>query len=548
MRHLLPLLFLTFSLSTTAQSTDIPELQQPKLVVTLVVDQMRWDYLTRFADRYCDGGFRRLMREGYNCNRTSINYLPAITAVGHSAIGTGSIPALTGIVGNGFYVDGHWTYCTTDKSVKSVGTDDPEASAGKQSPHWLQCYTLGDELRLATNFRSKTVGVALKDRAAILTTGHAATGAYWFDGKTQRFITSSYYMDELPRWAQEFNARELPRQYMDSLRKDTRQCRWPLLFAEDTYVQSATDGQEWEDDMRPAIDYSPWGQTLTFDMARAAVLGEQLGNNPAGVPDLLVVSISTTDKVAHQLSPNSLWVEDLFLRLDRDIARFLTFLDEQIGEGNYLLALSADHAGMHNTKFMQDHRLPASAWKAELIRQQLDSLLAAQFPNEQKPFIRDMGNLQVRFQNHILASENYPAILAAAIDFLSQEPQIAYAFAPDDIPDYVPEPIRTYTINGFNRRRCGQIQLIYENGVMDDYSPSLDELRSPTHIRKGTTHSVWSPDDTHIPLIFFGWHVPHGWDNRTHYITDIAATLASLLNIQQPNACVGEAIEMKNEE
>lgn len=533
------------SLHAAAQPTDIPELQQPKLVVTLVVDQMRWDYLTRFADRYCNGGFRRLMREGYNCNRTSINYLPAITAVGHSSIGTGSIPALTGIVGNGFYVDGHWTYCTTDKGVKSVGTDDPEASAGKQSPHHLLCYTLGDELRLATNFRAKTVGVALKDRASILTTGHAATAAYWFDGKTQRFITSSYYMDELPQWAQEFNARALPRQYMDSLRKDTRQCRWPLLFPEDTYVQSATDGQEWEDDMRPAIDYSPWGQTLTFDMARAAVIGEQLGNNPAGVPDLLVVSISTTDKVAHQLSPNSIWVEDLFLRLDRDLARFLTFLDEQVGEGNYLLALSADHAGMHNTKFMQDHRLPASAWKAELIRQQLDSLLSEQFPGEQKPFIRDMGNLQVRFQNHILESENYPAILATAIDFLSQEPQIAYAFALDDIPDYVPEPIRTYAINGYNRRRCGSIQLIYENGVMDDYAPSIDELRSPTHIRKGTTHSVWSPDDTHIPLIFFGWNVPHGWDNRTHHITDIAATLAALLNIQQPNACVGEAINFQ---
>ena len=542
MKKLISLCLIGLALSAKGLCKDLPVDEHPKLVVTLVVDQMRWDYLTRFADRYGEGGFRRLMGEGYNCNRTTINYLPAITAVGHTSIGTGSVPALTGIVGNGFYVDGHWTYCTGDNSVKSIGTDDPETSTGKQSPHWLLCYTLGDELRLATNFRAKTIGIALKDRAAILTTGHAANAAYWLDGKSMRFITSSYYMDQLPQWAQDFNARHLGQQYMDSLLTDTRQCRWPLLYPEDTYVQSAPDGQVWEDDMWRSLEYSPWGQTITFDMAKAAVLGEQLGNNPADVPDLLVVSISTTDKVGHQLSPNSIWMEDLFLRLDHDIADFLSFLDEQVGEGQYLLVLSADHAGMHNTKFMQDHHLPASAWKAELIRQQLDSLLSERFPNEQRPFIRDMGNLQVRFQNHILTSTAYPDILSTAINFLSKQPQIAYAFAPDDIPDYLPEPIRTYTINGFNRRRGGQIQLIYENGVMDDYSPSLDELRSPTHIRKGTTHSVWSPDDTHIPLIFFGWHVPQGWDNRTHHITDIAATLAALLNIQQPNACVGEAI------
>ena len=545
MKKILPILLLASTFVVRAQSQDIPELQQPRLVVMLVVDQMRWDYLTRYADRYCDGGFRRLMREGYNCNRTLINYLPAITAVGHTSIGTGSVPALTGIVGNGFHVDGHWTYCTSDQAVHSVGTDSPDDGAGKQSPQWLLCNTVADELRLATNFRSKAIGVALKDRAAILTTGSAANAAYWFDNRSLRFITSSFYMDELPQWVQDFNARQLGQQYMDSLTPGTREARWPLLYPAESYVQSAPDGQAWEDHMDRSLQMTPWGQTITFDMACAAIEGEQLGSNPAGVPDFLVVSISTTDKVAHQLSPNSIWVEDLFLRLDRDIARFLTYLDERVGEGNYLLALSADHAGMHNTRFMQDHRLPAAAWKAELHRRALDSLLHAQFPDEPTPFVRDMGNLQVLFSQHILASAAYPQIVEAALAYLNAQPDIAYAFTFDDIPAYVVEPIRTYAINGYNRRRCGQIQLIYENGVMDDYATNIEELRSPTHIRKGTTHSVWSPDDTHIPLIFFGWGVPHGWDNRTHHITDIAATLAALLNIQQPNACVGEVINFQ---
>lgn len=548
MKHslvILPLLAVLTTLPLRAQQAHIPELQQPRLVVMLVVDQMRWDYLTRYADRYCDGGFRRLMREGYNCNRTTINYLPAITAVGHTSIGTGSVPALTGIVGNGFHVDGHWTYCTGDGGVRSVGTDSPDDGAGKQSPHWLLCHTVADELRLATNFRAKSIGIALKDRAAILTTGSAANAAYWFDNRSQRFITSSFYMDQLPQWVLDFNARNLPQQYMDSLLPDTHEARWPLLYPADTYVQSAEDGQVWEDYMERSLQMTPWGQTITFDMARAAVDAEQLGNNPDGVPDFLVVSISTTDKVGHQVSPNSIWMEDIYLRLDHDIARFLQFLDDRVGEGRYVLALSADHAGMHNTRFMQDHRLPASTWKAELHRQALDSLLHAQFPDEQVPFVRDMGNLQVLFQQHTLSSPNYPQIVETALTYLNAQKDIAYAFTLDNIPDYVVEPIRTYAVNGYNRRRCGQIQLIYENGVMDDYAPSVDELRSPDHIRKGTTHSVWSPDDTHIPLIFFGQGVPHGWDNRTHHITDIAATLSALLNIQQPNACVGEVIDFR---
>nr|MCR4613214.1 alkaline phosphatase family protein [Bacteroidaceae bacterium] len=271
--------------SVTAQAqprNDIAELQQPRLVVGLVVDQMRWDYLTRFADRYGDGGFRRIMREGYNCNRTFINYLPAVTAVGHSSVWTATVPAFHGITGNHIYKDGRRTYCTTDTTVLGVGSldrngrPDPRAYGSQESPRNLKCTTIGDELRLATNFRSKVVGVALKDRASILPAGHAANAAYWMDDRSTNFITSTYYMDDLPQWAKDFNAQRLGDKYMKNLKKG----HWDLLYDEKTYVQSAPRGQRWEDSLNGSLKQSPWGMTITFDMARAAVEGENLGHNP----------------------------------------------------------------------------------------------------------------------------------------------------------------------------------------------------------------------------------------------------------------------------
>ncbi len=547
---LLPLLliWMAFQHRVYAQSrTDIPELQQPRLVVGLVVDQMRWDYLVRFADRFGEGGFRRLMRDGYNCNRTLINYIPAITAVGHTSVYTGSVPALTGIVGNNFYVDGKPVYCTADTTVRSLGTLDeqglPDAAAwaGQESPRNLMVTTITDELRMATNFRSKVIGVALKDRAAILPAGHAANAAYWLDANSMNFISSSYYMEELPEWVRRFNARKLGEQYMRQMPADRSQGLWPLLYDEQTYVQSASRNQAWEDEVKRSLKYSPWGMTFTFDMAKAAVEAEQLGHNPDGVPDFLAVSISTTDMLGHLLSPNSIWMEDLFLRLDRDVAAFLSFLDERVGQGNYLFFLTADHGGMHNTEFLRQHRLYAATWGGARRILELNAYLQDRFPQFVRP-VETMNNMQLYFASEVLQSPQRDAVLQAAADYLATLPEISYAFPLSAIPTNIPEPVRSDAVNGYCPQRSGQVQLIFRPGVMEDYS-SVEQLRSAGHIRKGTTHSVWSPDDTHIPLIFMGFGVPHGWDNRTHHITDIAPTLAALLNIQQPNACVGEVID-----
>lgn len=535
---------------------DIPELQRPKLVVGLVVDQMRWDYLTRYADRYCDGGFRRMMREGWNCNRTLINYLPCITAVGHTSIYTGSVPAHTGIVANTFFIDGKKTYCTEDRSVKAVGSVDKEgkpsatARAGLESPRNLLVTTMTDELRMATNFRAKTVGVALKDRASILPAGHSATGAYWMDEYSTNFITSTYYMNELPKWAKNFNAQKLGEKYAKEnlafANKDIKGGPWKLLYDEKTYVQSAPKNQKWENTFGYDLKNSPWGIKITFDMAKAAVEGENLGNNPAGVPDFLAVSISSTDMVGHRIGPNSIWIEDMYLRLDLYVADFMSYLDEKVGKGNWTLFLSADHAGAHNVTWRKEHKIPADIWGENPIIEGLNAYLREAFPLLTENPVMSLTAQQVHFTNEVQAREDYQKILAESIAYLKTLPEVSYAFDFEAIPDYVPEPVRTNAINGYCPHRSGQIQIVPRPGVTEDFS-STKNIQSKDFVSKGTNHIAWSPDDSHIPLIFMGWGVPHGWDNRTHHVVDIAATITALLNIQQPNACVGEVIEMKSE-
>jgi len=530
------------------KSSGMPsELRRPRLVVGLVVDQMRWDYLTRLSNRFGSDGFNRLMREGWNCNRTYINYLPSITAVGHTSIYTGSVPAFTGIIGNHFYIGEKYTYCTRDESVRGVGTtgiggfQNPNASGGQQSPRNLLVTTISDELRLATNFRSKVIGVAVKDRASILPAGHSANAAYWLDDHSNQFITSTYYMEQLPQWVKDFNGKDLGNKYLAQLRNARGGDLWPLLYDEKSYVQSAPRDQKWEDRVGQSLKNSPWGMSITFEMAKAAVEGENLGQNEDGVPDMLCVSISSTDILGHLLSPNSIWMEDLFLRLDQEVASFLNFLDDKVGKDGYIFFLSADHGGSHNPHFMQENHIEASGnVPTAQMKDDLNAALAKQFPAAGNAVER-FANMQVVFSPQARQSSDFEAMRDAACKWLAARPEIAYAFPAQLPPDVLPEPVRTYCINGYCPGRSGDIQLVFQSGYVEDYG-TAEQLAQPDHIRKGTTHSVWNPDDTHIPLIFMGMGVPHGWDNRTHHITDIAATLASLLNIQEPSGCVGQTI------
>lgn len=537
------LLLVCCSFGLQAQNNFRQSVERPRLVVGIVVDQMRWDYLYRFSSRFGEGGFRRLMNEGFSCDNTHLNYIPTVTAIGHSSIYTGSVPAIHGIAGNNFYKDGTQVYCTDDHTVKGVGSDSP---AGEMSPRNLLVTTMGDELKLATNFRSKVIGVALKDRASILPTGHTPDAAYWFDDKTGRFITSTYYRQSLPQWLDDFNRQDLARKY---LLQD-----WNTLYPIDTYTESTADSTLYELPLVegeaptlpvPTADLfkqkgytvirtTPYGNSLTLELAKAALKGERLGQGTE--TDMLTVSLSSTDYVGHQFGTYAIETEDTYLRLDRDLADFFHALDETVGKGNYLVFLTADHAAAHNYRLMQDHGIPADGWYAGTVKDSLNAMLGKRFPSAQ-PLVKDIINYQVFFDKAYIrqAGIDFRAVKSCAVDFLEGYKQFAYVVDMEELSNAtLPADVRERAINGYNRLRSGDIQLIMQPGYY-----SIDR---PDKVG-GTDHGVWNPYDAHIPLLFMGWHIKPGNTFHPVRMTDIAATVCALLRIQMPNGCIGTPVE-----
>ena len=515
--------------------------RRPKLVVGVVVDQMRWDYLYRYQERFGDNGFKRLMREGFNCENTMLNYIPAVTAIGHTSIYTGSVPAIHGIAGNDFHIDGKQTYCTDDAAVATVGSN---SDAGKMSPHNLKVTTIGDELHLATNYRSKVISVSLKDRASILPGGHTADGAYWFDAETGNFITSTYYRKDLPGWLKKFNDRQLAKHYLSQ--------DWETLYPTESYKNSTADNNSYENPFPGAdtptmpvttsklmdseglglIRNTPYGNTLTIDLALAAIDGERLGNR--GETDMLAVSLSSTDYIGHQFGTYAIETEDTYLRLDRDIARLLAALDQEIGKGEYLLFLTADHAAAHNFKFLTDKGIPAGGWDIGKTKAALNSHLKAEFKTDCN-LVSGLLNYQIFLDNEkidslCISKEN---VVAAAIDYIKRGEGVYCAVEQENAGTAtLPSPIKNRIVNGYYPGRSGEIQIIMQPGWYGLESEATG----------GTDHGVWHPYDTHVPLIFFGSGINPGATFTPVEITDIAATVCALLHIQMPDGCIGKPV------
>lgn len=524
-------------LQTVAVSAQKP-VDRPKLVVGIVVDQMRWDYLYRYYDRYENGGFRRMLSEGFSCENTFITHLPSFTAVGHSTIYTGSVPAIHGITGNDWtdQVTGRHWYCTEDTTVQPVGTT---SDAGRMSPRNLLASTITDELKIATNFRSKVVGVSLKDRASILPAGHAADGAFWLDDNNASFVTSTFYMQDLPEWVKAFNARQLPAQLMSKA--------WETLYPINTYIQSTADDMKWEGTFigetkatfphnmpdiyqkdKGSLRATPSGNTLTLEFAKAAVEGYQLGSNT--VTDFLTINCASTDYVGHRYGPNAIEVEDTYLRLDKDLSAFFRYLDQRLGKGNYLVFLSADHGAANSVAFMEEHQMPAGLPDGRMLSG-LNAALKERFGVDKLALSTE--NYHIGFDLKTISAQklDYDAIRKATVQYLQKLPGVQFAADVDNLGNSaIPEPIKTMIANGYNPKRCGSVAIIPEPGW---YSGS----------DKGTTHGNWNPYDTHLPLVFMGWHVKHGTSNDVVSMADIAPTIAAMLHIQMPNGAVGKPVQ-----
>lgn len=524
--------------TASAQQSNTVAIERPKLVVGIVVDQMRWDYLYRYQKRYTDGGFKRLLGEGFSCENTMIPYVPSVTAIGHTCIYTGSVPSIHGIAGNNFVKEGKKVYCTDDDSVKPVGTT---SEAALMSPRNLWVSTIGDEMKIASNGRAKVVGVALKDRASILPAGHNPNGAFWFDDQTGCFITSSYYMDRLPKWVEAFNGKRLPEQYLSQ--------KWNTLYPKNTYTESTTDENEYENGIREGVKATlplnlpelykkygygiirntPFGNSLTLDMAKAAIDGEQLGADDE--TDLLAVSCSSTDYIGHQVGTHAIETEDTYLRLDKAIADFLAYLDSKVGKGNYLVFLSADHGAMNNAAFLQDRRIPAGSWNASATAKKLNQVLAKEYP-EAGDIVKTVMNYQVFFNRDVIKSKqlDFDNIKQTVVNVLKEDPSVLYACdMAKASTESIPEEVKSRIINGYNRERSGDVVIILKPNFY-------------AHSMKGTDHGAWNSYDTHIPLVFMGWGIKHGATTKQTFMTDIAPTIAAMLHVQAPNGCVGKAI------
>jgi predicted AlkP superfamily pyrophosphatase or phosphodiesterase len=535
------LLLVVFAQQAISQTkTSAPAVSKPKLVVGIVIDQMRWDYLYRFQPLFkANGGFKRMMGEGFSCDNTMIPYAPTVTACGHTCVYTGSVPAIHGIAGNAWWDNqlNRVVYCSEDKSVKTVGSN---SDAGQMSPKNMLTTSICDELRISSNFKSKVIGVALKDRGSILPAGHSANAAYWYDPKNGNFITSSYYMNALPDWVNQFNNRKL----VDSLYA----LGWKTELSKETFADYATDDvkvYEGKPFGKDAIgfpydlsafigkDYSkisttPHGNSLTAEMAKAAVIAEKLGKGTA--TDFLAVSFSSTDYIGHSFGPNSWEHVDDYVKLDDELGKLLSFLDAQVGKNQYTVFLTADHAVAHVPGFMKEHRLPAGNFDDNTARKEMNDMIKEKYGVSNA--VESLFNYQVSLNHNKLdsAKADINAIKQQIIQILLKKDAVANAFETSKImATSIPQVQREMFANGYYPNRGGDIQFVLKSGYMEGSTT-------------GTTHGLWAPYDAHIPLLFYGWGIKKGNSHKEVYMTDIAPTVAALLKIQMPSGNIGHVI------
>lgn len=512
----------------------------PKLVVGIIVDQMRYDYITRFYGQYGDNGFKRLVNEGFNCKNNHYNYTPTTTGPGHTSVYTGTTPATHGIIANNWYdkTTGEDVYCAGDDSYESVGTD---SDAGKMSPHRMIVTTITDQLRLATQMRGKTIAVAMKDRGAVLPGGHTANAAYWFYGEDEgRFITSSFYMDKLPKWVDSFNASNAASKYKKP---------WATLKPIASYMESGTDKNTYEglfDGEKTAefphdlpklwdangqfdmIKATPFGNSLTADFAIAALDGEQLGAD--NIPDFLAVSFSSTDYVGHKYGVNSKEVEDVYLRLDEDLARFFKALDTKVGKGEYTVFLTADHAGMDVAAYLKDLKIPAGNTSWDDSKPKFDEFLKYTFGTTD--VVKIFSNYQFFLDQEVvkkldMSLEEVQETIASEVLTYDGVEHVytAYQMWQNEYTQGIPHLIQ----NGYNQKRSGDVIVVLKPDFVS-YSDT------------GSTHGSPYSYDTHTPLLFFGKGIKKGSTVLRTEIPDIAATMASLLGIAFPSGATGNPI------
>ncbi|WP_411031096.1 alkaline phosphatase PafA [Spongiimicrobium sp. 3-5] len=547
---ILVFLFASYPVDGWAQRKSKTKFQQqqvkapntsPRLVVGIVVDQMRYDYLTRFWNHYGEGGFKRLVNEGFNCKNNHFNYAPTKTGPGHASVFTGTTPAVHGIIANDWYdkdLD-RLVYCTEDQTFGSVGTS---SDAGKMSPQRMLVTTVGDQLRLHTQMRGKTIAVSLKDRGAILPGGHTANAAYWFHGQNEGlWISSTFYMTELPAWVNDFNVSDAVEQYKKV---------WSPIKDINSYLESGSDANKYERlfvgettsafphdlvslwDLNEGFDIlkaTPFGNSITTDFALAALKGEKLGQDT--ITDFFAISFSSTDYVGHHFGVNSKEVQDTYVRLDKDLERLLNALDEQVGATEYTVFLTADHGAIHVPAFLKDKKILAGYSELAEKQSEFDDFLKYTFGTTD--IVKNISNDQVFLDHKIIG--NLDLEIKEVQQVIAQE-LLGYSFIERVYTGYqmwnnpYNEGIPHILQNGYHQKRSGDVLMVLSPGTVD-------------YDLTGSTHGTPQIYDTHVPLLFYGKGIKNGSTFERTEIPDIAPTIASLLGIAFPNGATGKTLE-----
>lgn len=504
---------------------------KPKLVVGVVVDQMRYDYLTRFYSKYGNGGFKRLMHNGFNFKNNHYNYIPTYTGPGHASIFTGTTPKTHGVIGNNWYNKFNATsvYCTGDTSVTSVGT---KHKAGLMSPHRMKTTTIGDENRLFTQFKGKTIGISIKDRGAILPAGHNANAAYWFHGKDEGvFISSSYYMTDLPQWVKDFNQSNIAESYLK---------KWNTLLPIETYTESGTDKNNFERGFKKQTSFpydlaelsnskkpfdiiksTPYGNTLVTDFAIEAIKNEALGKD--NITDVLTVSFSSTDYVGHNFGVNSKEVQDTYLRLDKQLERLLNYLDTEVGKDNYTLFLTSDHGAIDVPNYLKTKKIPAGYVDKKLLKKKLNAFLTDRF--NAPTLIENISNNQIFLNSELIAASGLDRNLCqeAIVNEILTYETVYKAFSSNTMQTVnFTEGLEYLMQNGYNQKTSGDVIFMFDPNYI-------------SYSKTGSTHGSGFNYDTHVPLLFYGNGIAKGETFAKTEITSIAPTISALLGICFPN-------------
>ncbi|MFY0603579.1 MAG: alkaline phosphatase family protein [Flavobacteriaceae bacterium] len=535
-------LFVFFTLSFLSCKQEKTTHEKPKLVIGIVIDQMRYDYLARYFDRYGDDGFKRILNNGFSLQNAHYNYIPTYTAVGHASIYTGTTPDMHGIIGNWWYdkYAQKSIYCVTDSTYTTVGSD---SKYGQRSPYRMFTTTITDQLRLAQNMHGKTIAVAIKDRSSILPAGHTANAAYWFDNTPEsNVITSSFYMKELPKWVKDFNNLGLAEKYTSK--------PWVTLYNIDTYTNSLADDNIYEGTFNgeksptfphdlpklkaknwgnSIIKETPFGNSITLDLAKAAILGENLGKT--SYTDFLAISFSSTDYVGHRYGPDAVEIEDTYLRLDKDLADLFLFLDKEVGQNNYTLFLTADHAAAQVPAYLQSLKIPAPYFDAKAFKLFVKDITLKHFKSDK--IVENISNYQLFLNRKEIQS------LGLTIEGVSQK-------LADEVMHfngvYKAVTSRTLQTTYFSSGILNSLQKGYNQKFSGDVM-LIPDPASITRERVGTTHGSGYSYDTHVPIIFYGNGIKKGTSSERYEIIDIAPTIANLLQIEFPNGSTGNVIK-----